>query len=98
MKARPSGGELGCASVLAAFSLILIGWAAVSFASFYYSVSRLWAAWPWIGLFLVGAIGPASILATIARRSRRLTIALTLWMIVALFLSFGLAFNSGGGV
>ncbi len=75
-----------------------MGAAAYIFLDLTRHVGRPWAAWPWFGLLLVGGIGPAVALATIARHSRRAVIALTLWMLVALFLLFGLAINSGGGV
>ncbi|WP_375380430.1 hypothetical protein [uncultured Sphingomonas sp.] len=92
--------RLGCAGSLAVFNIVSMGSLASIFAAGpYSSVEQAW----WyrggsIGLLIVGGIGPVLILCTIARRSARLTVALTLWMLIALVLLVGYVFNSGGGI
>jgi hypothetical protein len=79
---------------------VLMGLMASSFAIGPYSswAQELWYRYGSLGFLLCGAILPALALALGARRSRTATNALTVWMIVALFLCFGYAFRSGGGV
>ncbi len=92
--------RLGCAGALAVLNIAAMGSLASTFAVGPYSTAEQawWYRGGSIGLLIVGGIGPALTLCTIARRSARLTVALTLWLLIALVLLFGLAINSGGGV
>lgn len=91
---------LGGAAWLIGLNTLLMGLIASSFAVGPYSswAQELWYRYGSLGFLLSGAILPALALALGARRSRTATKALTVWMIVTLFLCFGYAFGSGGGV
>ncbi|MGI4949028.1 MAG: hypothetical protein ACRYHC_10140, partial [Janthinobacterium lividum] len=92
MSDRPGRAELGCAGLLVAVVLALAAAGALTLGRIG-DLRTLRYAWVWIGLLLVGGVAPAMALATIARQSRRAVIALTLWMLVALFAAVGLAIN-----
>jgi|KBSSwiStaDraftv2_1062776.scaffolds.fasta_scaffold04003_2 hypothetical protein len=97
-KAERSG--IGCALSILAVNAVVIGFLASSFAEGPYSSlgQELWYRYGSLGFLLSGVILPAIALLLGASRSRGATIALTIWMMVTLFLCFGYALNSGGGV
>jgi VIT1/CCC1 family predicted Fe2+/Mn2+ transporter len=83
-----------------ALNILLLGLLASSFARGPYSSwgQEAWYRYGSLSFLLFGAILPALALASGARRSRRLVVALTVWMLTALFFCFYYALMSGGGV
>jgi hypothetical protein len=83
-----------------ALNTVLMGFLASSFARGSYSSwgQEVWYRYGSLGFLLFGAILPALALVSGARRSPRLIIALTVWMLAALFFCFYYALMSGGGV
>ena len=80
MAEPPPGGELGCAGVLAAVDVVVLGYGALTLGRLgqrgFVGQPSVWG-W-WVALFVTGALAPAIALATVARRSRRGVIGLTL--------------------
>ncbi len=90
----------GCAWSMLGVNVLLIGLAALSFSQGPYSSKEqeIWYRYGSLGLLLGGAIIPAIVLLSGARRSPWAITLLTIWMFAA-FLAFLIyAFYSGGGV
>lgn len=90
----------GCTVSMIGLNILLMGLLASSFARGPYSSwgQELWYRYGSLGFLLFGAILPAVALILGAGRSRSLTIALTVWMLGALFFCSAYALSSGGGV
>jgi hypothetical protein len=90
----------GCAFSMLAVNAVLLGLLASSFSQGPYSSfgQEAWYRFGSIGFLLSGAVLPGIALLFGAKRSRGVTIALTIWMMVTLFACLGYALHSGGGV
>lgn len=91
---------LGCAVSMIGLNILLMGLLASTFARGPYLSwgQEVWYRYGSLGFLLFGAVLPAVVLTLGAGRSRSLIIALTVWMLGALFFCFAYALNSGGGV
>jgi hypothetical protein len=89
----------GCAWALVGINTMLMGLLAASFVQGPYSSSEqeLWYRYGSLGFFLAGAALPAIALFA-GRRSRRVVVASTAWMLMLLLAFAWFAMMSGGGV
>ena len=90
---------MGCAWAVLAVNAVLMGLLASSFVQGPYSSNEqeLWYRYGSLGFFLAGAALPAIAL-FLARRSRRIIIASTAWMVAILLAFAWFAMMSGGGM
>ena len=90
----------GCAIAMLAINGLLMGLATLSFFQGPYSSleQELWYRYGSIIFTLAGAVIPAIILLSVAKRPPWLVAALTIWMVAVLGVFVGYALISGGGV
>ena len=90
----------GCSLAIVAINTIAMASLASSFATGPYSswLQEAWYRYGSLGFLFGGAVLPGIGIITIGRHRYWLSVTLTLWMVVALFLCAGYAFQSGGGI
>ena len=96
----PARTPVGCSLVLVAINTIGMATLASSFATGPYSSfsQEVWYRYGSVCFLLVGAVLPGIGILTVGRRRYSLSVVLTLWMAVALFLCVGYIIQSEGGI
>lgn len=97
---KAEGGGFGCAVMLIAFNLLVMGLTAFSFSQGSYSsdIQEYWYRYASVGFLLVGAVIPAIVLKLYGRRSAFANQAVVLWGMIVFLAFFSYILNSGGGV
>lgn len=93
------GKGLGCAWVLAAINLAIMGLVAISFSQGPYSSfeQELWYRWRSLGFVVIGAMAPTVAL-WLGRKSAKVVVVSMIWLASAFVLFIGYLMMSGGGV